>query len=72
MPMPSRFAKRQKAGYNVIAGDAENMDFWDCIDPAQVRLVMLAMPTLIDMEQTVERLRAIGYRGRIAAVAKHE
>ncbi|OMH26254.1 cation:proton antiporter [Motiliproteus sp. MSK22-1] len=65
-------ARRQQAGYNVIAGDAENMDFWECIDPAQVRLVMLALPTLVDMEQTVERLRAIGYNGQIAAVAKHE
>ncbi|MEH6824814.1 MAG: cation:proton antiporter [Motiliproteus sp.] len=65
-------ARHQQAGRNVILGDAEDADFWDGVDAANLRLVMLAMPTLGDMLQTVTRLRAVGYQGPIAAVAKHE
>jgi predicted Kef-type K+ transport protein len=64
--------RHQQAGRNVILGDAEDADFWEGVDAARLRLVMLAMPTLGDMLQTVTRLRVIGYQGPIAAVAKHE
>jgi glutathione-regulated potassium-efflux system ancillary protein KefC len=64
-------AKHQKEGRNVILGDAEDADFWEGIDAGELRLVMLTMPTLGDMLQTVTRLRAIGYQGPITAVAKH-
>ncbi len=64
-------ARHQQEGRNVILGDAEDADFWEGVDAAELRLVMLTMPTLGDMLQTVTRLRDIGYQGPITAVAKH-
>lgn len=65
-------ARHQQAGHNVILGDAENIDFWHEVDIDKLRLVMLAMPATIDMYQAVELLKSAGYKGIIAAVAKHE
>ena len=62
----------QQAGHNVILGDAEDADFWREVNSDQLRLVMLAMPTISDMLQAVKLLKAIGYQGTIAAVTKHE
>ncbi len=65
-------ARHQQAGRNVVLADAEDSDFWESVDPTALQLVMLAMPTLGDMTQTVTRLRMIGYQGPVAAVVKHE
>ncbi len=64
--------RHQKDGHNVILGDAESIDFWHDIDIEKLKLVMLAMPTTIDMYQAVELLKKSGYKGMIAAVVKHE
>ncbi len=64
--------RHQQSGHNVILGDAEDADFWHDIDMGQLRLVMLAMPTISDMLQTVELLNASNYDGLIAAVTKYE
>lgn len=64
--------RHQLAGRNVILGDAENIDFWHEVDIDKLQLVMLAMPTTIDMFQAVELLNASGYKGMIAAVVKYE
>ena len=69
---PLQVSRHQQTGRNVVLGDAEDADFWDGVNSSALRLVMLAMPTLGDMLQTVTRLRAVGYQGPIAAVAKHE
>jgi voltage-gated potassium channel Kch len=60
----------QKRGYNAILGDAEDIDFWHDIN--KLRLVMLAVPSLSDMLQAVEFLKASNYKGKIAAVAKYD
>tara|TARA_R110002094_G_scaffold91759_5_gene93877 strand:- start:32 stop:1702 length:1671 start_codon:yes stop_codon:yes gene_type:complete len=65
-------SRHQEAGRNVILGDAEDADFWEGVDATQLRLVMLTLPNIGDMLQAVTRLRAIGYKGPITAVAKHE
>ena len=65
-------ARHKLAGRNVILGDAENIDFWHEVDVDKVQLVMLAMPTTIDMFQAVDLLKTTGYKGMIAAVVKYE
>ncbi len=62
----------QERGNNVILGDAEDLDFWQGVDIKNLRLVMLAMPTLKDMRQTVKLLERVGYPGLIAAVTRYE
>lgn len=65
-------SRHQQSGHKVILGDAEDADFWRDIDIEKLRLVMLAMPTLSDMLQTVKLLKGADYCGIIAAVTKHE
>lgn len=62
----------QKSGHQVILGDAENIDFWHDVDISKIRLIMLAMPSLKDMQQAVKFLKDSDYKGRIAAVAKYD
>ncbi len=62
----------QEKGHNAILGDAEDLDFWQDVDTKNLRLVMLAMPTLKDMHQTVMLLKHVGYEGLIAAVTRYE
>ncbi len=62
----------QKSGLKVILGDAEDRDFWREVDTTKLRLIMLAMPTVSDIHQTVKLLKEVGYTGIIAAVTKHE
>ncbi|HID44822.1 MAG TPA: potassium transporter Kef [Chromatiaceae bacterium] len=58
--------------YNVILGDAEDLDFWQNVDIDNLRLVMLAMPALRDMQQAFKLLRHVGYEGLVAAVTRFE
>ena len=62
----------QKSGDHVILGDAEDIDFWHDVDVSKLRLIMLAMPNLSDMEQGVKFLNDSGYKGTIATMAKYD
>ena len=62
----------QRSGHQVILGDAEDIDFWHDVDISKLRLIMLAMPSMRDMQQAVKFLNNVGYSGAIAAVAKHD
>lgn len=64
--------KLQQMNYNVIFGDAEDIDFWRCIDTDAVKLVLLALPTHKDMLLAVKWLKRVGYSGQIGAVTKYE
>ncbi len=64
--------EHQQEGNNVLLGDAEDADFWRALDLKNLRLVMLAMPTITDMMQAVELLNELKYKGVIAAVTKHD
>ena len=66
------FARNRRSGHNVILADAEDADFWNNADLTRLRLVMLAMPTLRDMQQTARLLTDSDYGGAIAAVAKFD
>jgi len=65
-------ARNRRSGHNVILADAEDADFWNDVDLTKLRLVMLAMPTLRDMQQTTRLLTDSDYGGSIAAVAKFD
>lgn len=65
-------ARDRRAGRNVLLADAEDADFWNNVDLTTLRLVMLAMPTLRDMQQAVRLLKDSDFDGTIAAVAKFD
>ena len=63
----------RKAGRNVVRGSVADPDFWDRfhIDYNRLELVMLAMPNQLENLFAARQLRKLGYRGRLAAVAKY-
>ncbi|MHC4421477.1 MAG: cation:proton antiporter domain-containing protein [Planctomycetota bacterium] len=62
-------ARQQAAGRNVVHGDATDVGFWQRLDPARIRLVMLAMPDHAANLTASTLLTERGYTGHIAAVA---
>jgi hypothetical protein len=64
-------AKREQ-GMNVFTGDADDIEFWEYQNLANVRLIMLAMPAITEMKNVIRQLREVGYPGRIAAVARYD
>lgn len=57
---------------NVILGDGEDSDFWDSIELSGTRLIMLALPTIQDLKESMKQLKEAGYTGSVVAVAKYE
>jgi Trk K+ transport system NAD-binding subunit len=70
---PQKAAEHRAADRNVISGDATNPDFWTrtpgLIDGLE--WVLLTLPTHNANMAAVQRLREMGYRGRIAATSKY-
>jgi predicted Kef-type K+ transport protein len=67
-----KIQKLQKNDFNAIVGDGENIDLWENLDIEHVKLVMLALPSIEDSSNITNQLRAAGYKGKIAAIARYE
>ena len=63
----------RESGRHVIHGSATDPDFWERVDLAcnRVKLIMLAMPNVKENSYAAKQLKALGYEGKIAAVAKY-
>ena len=57
---------------NVIAADSDDYEFWQAVTKNNISLVMLALPSQVEMRSTLEMLRMAGYQGKVAAVARYE
>lgn len=57
---------------NTIMGDGENIDFWESIDFSNIKLVLLALPSIDDSSNITAQLRNAEYTGKIAAIARYE
>ena len=64
--------KLKQQNYNVISGDAEDIEFWRSVMNPRLRLVMLSLPTHEDALLSVRWLKTVGYHGKIGAVTKYE
>lgn len=62
----------REEGLNVIVGDSDDLEFWQHVTRTQVRLVMLALPSQVEMRSTLEMLSLADYKGRVAAVARYD
>ncbi|WP_317931290.1 cation:proton antiporter family protein [Halioxenophilus sp. WMMB6] len=67
-----RAAQQQQMGYNVVLGDADDIDFWEQLDVSKVRLIMLAIPSIQEMKNIILQLRHTEFHGRIATVARYD
>jgi len=65
-------AKRlQGEGFNVLTGDADDIEFWETIDLEHLQLVLLALPSTTEMKNILRQIGTTDYAGRISAVARY-
>ena len=65
--------KLRAEGLNVIRGSATDPDFWSRINMnlASVKLIVLAMPNAQENLFAARQLKAVGYSGKVAGVARY-
>tara|TARA_R110002072_G_scaffold129294_2_gene267697 strand:- start:770 stop:2359 length:1590 start_codon:yes stop_codon:yes gene_type:complete len=68
----ARVDRHCQEGRNVISADAEDPDFWEQVNLEPVKLIMLAIPSPLDILEVVTQLNQMGYRGKTAATARYE
>ena len=66
--------RHRQAGRNVFFGDAGDSDFWERIEPANSRviLVMLTLPDPRTGVFAIHQMKQKGYRGQITASVRYE
>ncbi len=64
--------RHRSVGRHVILGDAEDADFWETRELWHIKLIMLAMPSIVDIHDITQQLKMSGYKGHIAAIARYE
>ena len=64
--------RHQSEGRHVILGDAEDADFWETRELWHIKLIMLAMPSISDIQDITTQLKLSHYKGHIAAIARYE
>jgi len=62
----------KEEGKNVVFGDADDIEFWENINLKEIKLIMLAIPSVTEMKNILYQLQHTEYRGRIAAIARFE
>lgn len=70
---PDRVAALQAKGWNVVHGDATDSDFWERASRAHAgaRAVLLAMPEHKANAYALQQIRAQGFAGYVAAIARY-
>ncbi len=69
---PRRVRQQIHEGINVILGDGEDADFWEQQDLSQIQLVLIALPSIDDVSNITNQLKAAHFSGKIAAIARYE
>lgn len=59
-------------GFNAIVGDGENIDLWENLDIANLKLVLLALPSIEDSSNITRQLRNANFEGKVVAIARYE
>lgn len=67
-----RVKKQKRKGMHVFPGDGEDPDVWENFDLTQIKLVLLALPSVQDSHNITQQLRDARYHGKIAAIARYE
>ena len=62
----------KEKGLNVTMGDADDIEFWENINLNKIGLVMLAIPSVVEMKNILKQLAKSNYTGRIAVIARYE
>ncbi len=68
----SRISAMRKEGCNVFPGDGEDADFWEQIDLKNVKLILLALPSIEDSCNIVRQINNTNFKGKVAAIARYQ
>lgn len=69
---PRRIQTLKTYEENVAFADGEDADLWTQFEFRQLKLVLLALPTVKDSKTVSEQLREAGYTGKIAAISRFD
>ena len=70
---PVTVEHRRASGRDVLLGDPNDADFWDRVRATHsLDLVMLTLPNLAANLTVLDQLKAAGFKGRVAALARFE
>lgn len=67
-----RINQLTKEGLPVAYADGEDAELWDHIDHSNIKLILLALPGILDSCTVSKQLREAGYQGQIAAISRFE
>lgn len=68
----SRINSMRNQGMNVFPGDGEDADFWEQLNLAGVKLVLLALPSIEDSRNIVLQINNTDFEGKVAAIARYQ
>ncbi len=68
----AKIKRLQKNGLKVITGDGEDADLWENLDVSNIKLVMLALPSIDDAINITQQLKSTNFSGKVAAIARYE
>lgn len=66
----NRIKRFQEKGLHVFYGDGEDADLWSSMKTKDIKLILLALPSLDDIINIAEQLHSANYTGEIAAIAR--
>jgi Trk K+ transport system NAD-binding subunit len=67
-----KIQRLNKEGFNAIVGDGENIDLWENLDITNLKLVLLALPSIEDSSNITRQLRNAKFTGKVVAIARYE
>ncbi|MCV6605336.1 MAG: cation:proton antiporter [Porticoccaceae bacterium] len=65
-----RLAGLQKQGCRAVCGDATDRDFWEGVDLARIKIIMICLPDHSENLDASQLLKAMGYGGQLATIAR--
>ncbi len=69
---PKKIKWLNSQGKQAYFGDAEDINFWESINLDNLKLVLLAVPSVQDCFNITAQLQAANYQGKIAAIARFD
>ncbi|WP_197470067.1 MULTISPECIES: cation:proton antiporter family protein [unclassified Oleiphilus] len=69
---PKRAQGFKEQGINIICGDGDDIEFWEQAPLSDIKLIMLALPSVNEMKNIIYQLKHTSYSGKISVIAQYE
>ncbi len=67
----AKIKRLRKKGIKVVYGDASDLDFWHHVQLDRIQLILVNLSKHSENKAVCELLQQLGYRGQLAAIARH-